>query len=64
MRDFTKRLAYEEEQLNKKQSMFKKDKDKIHNGIFRVTAPSKTIPLEADFKEMLFDKRLGKVFTS
>jgi len=44
--------------------MFKKDKDKIHNGIFRVTAPSKTIPLEADFKEMLFDKRLGKVFTS
>ena len=58
LKDFTKRLTYEESELVKKSSYF--SKEVIKNGIYRVTAPSETINLDSDFNENLLDKKLGK----
>ena len=62
MKDFTKRLMYEETELNKKASFFNKEVSK--NGLYRITAPTDTIDLTQDFSENLLDKKLGKSLMS
>lgn len=55
LRNFTKKLQHEEDQINKKSSFF--GKEIVSNGLFRVTAPQ-NIPV--DFSEQPFNKKFDE----
>jgi hypothetical protein len=61
LKDFTKRLAFEETELTKKSGLF--TKEILNNGIYKITAPQNSINLHEEFTANLFDKKLGKNFT-
>lgn len=54
LKDFSKRLNFEEQELNKKSGFF--SKEIVKNGIYRVAATQDPYDVTSDFEEKLFDR--------